>query len=280
MNYTYNYPRPAVTADCIVVTREQQPKVLLIQRGIDPYKGCWAFPGGFMNMDETTEECAIRELKEETGLKVKTVYQVGTYSEVDRDPRGRTITVAYLAIVDKVTKVKGRDDAAKAEWFPVNNLPELAFDHDEILLDAVILFSKKKYENIKGKKLSDSDKIDILTKTIVNAFIDKIDEIGYVEIPITAYAIARLYARFMFMTCGNSENPEKVIEIYLDALKLSIERMCIEMKIELNDEIIRLSKERISQLEKVIQNNEREIEEKRQELLRKMGENKNPSNLN
>lgn len=280
MNYTCNYPRPAVTADCIVIAREQQPKVLLIQRGIDPYKGCWAFPGGFMNMDETTEECAIRELKEETGLKVKTVYQVGTYSEVDRDPRGRTITVAYLAIVDKATKVKGHDDAAKAEWFPIGNLPQLAFDHNEILGDAIMLFSKKKYENNKGKKLSSSDKIDILTNSVVNAFIEKNDEIGYVEIPIAAFAIARLYARLVFMTCGDSETPEKVIEVFLVALKQSIERTCIEMKIELNDEIIRLNNERISQLNEIIQKNERELEEKRQELLRKMGEKKDPSGLN
>ena len=111
MEYTYKYPRPAVTADCVVITKEAEPKVLLIQRGADPYKGCWAFPGGFMNMDETTEQCAIRELEEETGLKVSTVRQIGAYSKVDRDPRGRTITVAYLAIIDKPAQVTGQDDA-------------------------------------------------------------------------------------------------------------------------------------------------------------------------
>ena len=126
MEYTYKYPRPAVTADCVVITKEAEPKVLLIQRGADPYKGCWAFPGGFMNMDETTEQCAIRELEEETGLKVTTIQQIGAYSKVDRDPRGRTITVAYLAIIDKPAQVTGQDDAAKAEWFPLSALPELA----------------------------------------------------------------------------------------------------------------------------------------------------------
>ena len=99
MAYTYKYPRPAVTADCIVITREAEPKVLLIQRGDEPFKGGWAFPGGFMNMDETTEQCAIRELEEETGLRLSNVHQIGAYSKVDRDPRGRTITVAYLAII-------------------------------------------------------------------------------------------------------------------------------------------------------------------------------------
>lgn len=136
MEYTYKYPRPAVTADCVVITKEAEPKVLLIQRGADPYKGYWAFPGGFMNMDETTEQCAIRELEEETGLKVSTVRQVGAYSKVDRDPRGRTITVAYLAIIDKPAQVTGQDDAAKAKWFPLSALPELAFDHADIMADA------------------------------------------------------------------------------------------------------------------------------------------------
>ena len=165
MAYTYKYPRPAVTADCIVITREAEPKaaskqeqrdacidtaereqaratpkVLLIQRGFDPYKGCWAFPGGFMNMDETTEQCAIRELEEETGLKVTNIHQIGAYSKVDRDPRGRTITVAYLAIVDEPIAVTGQDDAAKAEWFPLSALPELAFDHADIMLDAIRLY--------------------------------------------------------------------------------------------------------------------------------------------
>ena len=143
MEYTYKYPRPAVTADCVVITREAEPKVLLIQRGFAPYKGCWAFPGGFMNMDETTEQCAIRELEEETGLKVSTVYQIGTYSKVDRDPRGRTITVAYIAIIDSPLEVQGRDDAAKAEWFPISNLPKLAFDHEEIISDAVNFYAIK-----------------------------------------------------------------------------------------------------------------------------------------
>jgi len=136
MTYTYKYPRPAVTADCVVITKEEQPKVLLIQRGADPYKGCWAFPGGFMNMDETTEECAIRELEEETGLRVSDVHQIGAYSKVDRDPRGRTITVAYLAIIDEPVQVTGQDDAANAEWLPLSALPELAFDHAEIMRDA------------------------------------------------------------------------------------------------------------------------------------------------
>lgn len=137
MSYTYRYPRPAVTADCIVITKEEEPKVLLIQRANEPFKGCWAFPGGFIEMDETTEQCAIRELKEETGLDVSDIKQIGCYSKVDRDPRGRTITVAYLAIFDEPVEVTGLDDAAKAEWFPLSALPQLAFDHKEIMDDAI-----------------------------------------------------------------------------------------------------------------------------------------------
>ena len=153
MAYTYKYPRPAVTADCVVITKGRlrvgakagmaEPKVLLIERGGEPFKGCWALPGGFMNMDETTEQCAIRELEEETGLKVSGLHQIGAYSKVDRDPRGRTVTVAYLAIVDAPMAVSGQDDAAKAQWFPLSALPELAFDHDEIMHDAI-----KKYKEI------------------------------------------------------------------------------------------------------------------------------------
>lgn len=148
MAYTYNYPRPAVTADCIIITREAEPKVLLIQRGGEPFKGCWAFPGGFMNMDETTEQCAIRELEEETGLRLSDVHQIGAYSKVDRDPRGRTITVAYLTIVDEPIAVTGQDDAAKAEWILLSALPKMAFDHAEIMQDAI-----KCYDNLISTRL-------------------------------------------------------------------------------------------------------------------------------
>lgn len=140
MPYTYKYPRPAVTADCVVMTREPDTKVLLIERGGEPYKGCWAFPGGFMDMDETAAQCAVRELQEETGLTVQSVSQIGAYSGVDRDPRGRTVTVAYLAVVDREMAVTGQDDAARAQWWPVSALPPLAFDHNEIMADAIALY--------------------------------------------------------------------------------------------------------------------------------------------
>ena len=137
MSYVYKYPRPAVTADCVVITKEAEPKVLLIQRGEEPFKGAWAFPGGFMEIDETTEQCAIRELEEKTGLVVTDILQIGAYSKVERDPRGRTITVAYLAVIDTPVNVSGQDDAARAQWFPLSELSHLAFDHCDNMLDAI-----------------------------------------------------------------------------------------------------------------------------------------------
>ena len=107
-------------------------QVLLIERGIEPYKGRWAFPGGFLKMDETAEEGALRELKEETGLENAYIQQLPTFSNPNRDPRERVITIAYYALV-KIQEVKGGDDAASARWFPLDEIPPLAFDHDYIL---------------------------------------------------------------------------------------------------------------------------------------------------
>ena len=140
MSYTYKYPRPAVTADCVVITREAEPRVLLIKRGGEPFKDCWAIPGGFMEMNETTEQCAVRELKEETSIVISDLHQIGVYSKVDRDPRGRTISVAYLAITDKTQIAVGQDDAAEVKWWPLTALPEMAFDHDDIMRDAARLY--------------------------------------------------------------------------------------------------------------------------------------------
>lgn len=135
--YSYKYPHPAVTADCVIFGFDGVSiKVLLIQRGIEPYKGQWAFPGGFLQMDETVEECAKRELEEETGLKSASVEQFYTFSAVNRDPRERVITVAHYALV-RLSEVKGGDDAASAQWFAMNEIPSLAFDHERILRMAV-----------------------------------------------------------------------------------------------------------------------------------------------
>ncbi|MDE6192932.1 MAG: NUDIX hydrolase [Muribaculaceae bacterium] len=135
--YCYKYPHPAVTTDCVIFGFDgEELKVLLIERGITPYKGHWAFPGGFLNPNETAEEGARRELREETGLDSAHIEQLHTYSTPDRDPRERVITIAYIALV-RIQDVRGGDDAADAGWFPVENVPPLAFDHGEILRDAL-----------------------------------------------------------------------------------------------------------------------------------------------
>ena len=135
--YCYKYPHPAVTTDCVIFGFDGNDiKVLLIERGIEPFKGKWAFPGGFLNMDETAGEGAMRELKEETGLENAYIEQFNTYSEPGRDPRERVITIAHYALV-RIQEVKGGDDAAKAQWFPIDEVPQLAFDHDKILRDAM-----------------------------------------------------------------------------------------------------------------------------------------------
>lgn len=135
--YCYKYPHPAVTTDCVIFGFDGvELKVLLIERGIKPYLGCWAFPGGFLNPDEPAEEGALRELREETGIENAYIEQFHTYSTPDRDPRERVITIAFLALV-KLQNVRGGDDAADARWFSVNNTPKLAFDHDIILRDAL-----------------------------------------------------------------------------------------------------------------------------------------------
>ena len=136
--YSYKYPHPAIAADCVVFVREgAEVKVLLIERRNAPCKGEWAFPGGFMNIDETAEEAACRELEEETGLKVGSVRQVGAFTAVDRDPRERVVSITYYAELPRVVAVSGSDDARNARWFSLNNLPKLAFDHEMILQKAL-----------------------------------------------------------------------------------------------------------------------------------------------
>lgn len=130
--YQYKYEHMAVTTDCVIFTFEDRTlKVLLIKRGVEPYKGQWAFPGGFLRLNETARDGALRELKEETSLKHATIGELGVFSDIGRDPRERVITIAWYALV-KPSKVVGGDDADEAVWFPINKLPTLAFDHQKI----------------------------------------------------------------------------------------------------------------------------------------------------
>lgn len=146
MPYTYKYPKPSITVDCVVfgLDEAQHLKVMLIQRGVAPYEDIWALPGGFVKLDESIDTAAARELKEETGIERVFLEQLYTFGEVNRDPRDRVITVAYYALINiGEYAVKAMTDAKNAEWFPTEKLPALAFDHEKILQVAK--------ERLKGK---------------------------------------------------------------------------------------------------------------------------------
>jgi 8-oxo-dGTP diphosphatase len=134
----YEFPRPAVTADIVIVTHDPEPQVLLIQRKEDPFAGYWALPGGFLNQEESLAAAASRELLEETGVSGVELEQLGAFADPGRDPRGWTVTVAFLARVDRsAVKPKAGDDAAAVKWHPLDKPPKkLAFDHDKILARA------------------------------------------------------------------------------------------------------------------------------------------------
>ena len=133
--FEYKYPHPAVTTDVVIFTiRDKQLKLLLIMRGGEPYRGKWALPGGFVNMDEDLETGARRELFEETGIADVYLEQLYTFGAVERDPRERVITVAYYALIpsDQI-QLRAATDAEAVGWFSMDDLPELAFDHKEIV---------------------------------------------------------------------------------------------------------------------------------------------------
>lgn len=136
--FTYAYPRPMVTADVAVLRLEAEPEILLIRRKDPPFQGAWAIPGGFMEMEETLEEAARRELREETGLVTGELIRFDTYDAPGRDPRGRTITQVFVTIWKPAMGApQAGSDAGELKWFPLVSLPELAFDHDLIIGDVI-----------------------------------------------------------------------------------------------------------------------------------------------
>ncbi len=138
MAYTYKYPRPAVTVDMLIFRKTgHELQLLLIQRKHEPFQGLWAVPGGFVDMDETLEEAARRELQEETGLQNIALKQLRAYSAPDRDPRHRTISIAFTGMLPDDQPIRAGDDAQKARWFSLHKLPPLAFDHAQIVADAL-----------------------------------------------------------------------------------------------------------------------------------------------
>ena len=141
--YSYEYPRPAVATDCVVFGFDgNKLRVLLIERGGDPFKGHWALPGGFLESDETVEQAAQRELREETGLYAVRMEQFRVFSAIDRDPRDRVLSVGFFALV-RMMQAYGGSDAVQAKWFEVESLPELAFDHNEIIKAALKTLREK-----------------------------------------------------------------------------------------------------------------------------------------
>jgi 8-oxo-dGTP diphosphatase len=134
MSFTYHYPRPAFGTDILLFSKESHGiEILLIERLKDPFTGFWAFPGGFVEEGESCEQAALRELEEETGLELASIQQLQTFSKPNRDPRGWVVTVAFFAWVEKTElKPVAGDDAKNVQWFPIQHLPTLAFDHQEI----------------------------------------------------------------------------------------------------------------------------------------------------
>lgn len=210
MAYTYSHPHPAVTTDCVVFGLDDEDlKVLLIERDSEPFAGTWAFPGGFVNIDEPLENAALRELREETGLQKVYLEQLYTFGHPDRDPRERIITVAYYALVNiRDHEIMAATDARNAAWFAVTDTPTLAFDHETIfqvalerlkgkvryqpigfeLLPRMFTLNQLQhlYETILEKKL---DKRNFRRKILSMGFIAETDEIQQ----DVAHRAARLY---------------------------------------------------------------------------------------
>jgi len=177
--HCYAYPHPAVTTDVVLFTiRDAQLQLLLIRRGNPPFKDCWALPGGFLDINEDLDQCAARELQEETGVGDLYLEQLCTFGAVDRDPRERVISVAYFALAPaERMRIRAGDDAADARWFAMNALPELAFDHPEIIRIAQQrLVSKLDYSTIAFQFLPATFTLSELQRVyeiLVDAEIDK-----------------------------------------------------------------------------------------------------------
>ncbi len=210
MPFTYEYPRPALTVDCVVFGLDEEDlKVLLIQRGLEPFAGKWALPGGFVRMDETLEEAARRELEEETGITRVFLEQLYTFGDIDRDPRERVVSVAYYALVKLSDhRIHAATDASAAAWFAVSDATRLAFDHDRILAMALTrLKGKLRYQPIGFELLPPKftlRQLQHLYETILEQPLDKrnfrkkilgmdfIEELDEVEQDV-AHRAARLY---------------------------------------------------------------------------------------
>jgi len=176
---TYEYPRPALTVDCVVIGRDESTlKLLLIRRKLDPFKGSWALPGGFVRVGESTDNAAKRELKEEAGLANVFLEQLYTFSSPDRDPREHVVSVAYYALVNLAGReLHASTDAEEAAWFELTKLPKLAFDHKDIVRVArERVRAKVRYEPIGFELLPDKftlTSMQRLYETVLETPLDK-----------------------------------------------------------------------------------------------------------
>jgi len=210
MPYTYEFQRPALTVDCVVFGLDEEDlKIILIQRDREPFEGRWAIPGGFVHIDESLEEAAIRELKEETGVQNVFLEQLYTFGDIDRDPRERVVSVAYYALVNLMDHdIRATTDARNAAWFSVDDIPSLPFDHDRIVEVALMrLKGKVTYEPIGFELLPEKftlTQLQRMYEKILERDIDKrnfrkkilgmglLKELDEVQIDV-AHRAARLY---------------------------------------------------------------------------------------
>lgn len=171
MTHKYEFPRAALTVDCVVFGLDEADlKVMLIQRDLTPFRGKWALPGGFVRVDESLEDAARRELQEETGLEKVFLEQLYTYGDLGRDPRERVVTVAWYALVRLSDhRVMAATDARDAAWFGLHDLPRLAFDHDRIL--------KAAHQRIQGKVRYEPIGFELLPKKFTLTQLQKLYEI-------------------------------------------------------------------------------------------------------
>jgi 8-oxo-dGTP diphosphatase len=178
MNSTL-YKKPSVTVDCVVFGLDEEDlKIILIERDVEPFKGRWALPGGFVHLDESLEEAAMRELEEETGIQNVFLEQLYTFGDINRDPRDRVISVAYYALVNlRDHKIKAATDARNAAWFSVDDVPKLAFDHNKILDVALKrLRGKVRYEPIGFELLPEKFTLTQLQQMYEKILEQKIDK--------------------------------------------------------------------------------------------------------
>jgi 8-oxo-dGTP diphosphatase len=229
--FSYEYPHPAVTVDCVIFGFDGKSlRILLIERGVEPFKGSWALPGGFVKIDEKVEDAAIRELQEETNVRGVYMSQLSVFSDVDRDPRERVITVAFYALVKPSDHdVIGGDDAASARWFSLDDYPTLVFDHELIVKAAFAQLQRNFRAGNVGLELFE-DKFSISQLYTLHSLVTKkeIDRRNFYK-KVTSYGYIEPTMEKM------SETPHKPSQLF------SIDRKVYDAEIENSYNLLRFN---------------------------------------